>query len=1001
MPQCFFVTMATLALVRFASSQDAECLDCPHGQQPVDGGSSCGVCPDGTISHGGTAPCASCHAGRVPNNERSDCQACPPGRAASGATCETCPAGRYSSSSTHGACHECQAGRVPSAEQEYCVRCVAGEQPAADASACERCPAGWVSATNQAECHACGVGTTNNTEQSECVLCPPGSEAEGTMSNASWLGTGVCVGCPRGKYSTLEESCDVCPRGHVPSAEQSYCKRCVAGEEPNNVSVAGGYISDACEGCPAGRVSGTWEAECHGCPAGQVPNQEQGLCVLCPPGKESFGGSGDCRDCELGHYSTLLGSCHPCPAGQVPHTCAANDTECEGQGGSCDTCPEGKAPNEKDENGYEHYNCTLCEAGKQAKPGAAACSACAAGHHSTDGVLCKACLPPDVYNGMEPTQDQTGCVCREGHFNASLYAGLFPASNVSCVPCSPALLGPIADEVVCPGGHDSRLFPKRGFWLGAAQWQVGSDDAFIELDLDDVTALAGEVLGEKLWTDIGFPERDSCTKDTLSSRCRTAETGGDGESDGTCLCRISDFAYYCPSREICPGFTLSSKRKWRSNTSRVLGNMPFGCKENHAGALCGTCTGPFETRKMTGQVCARCESSQWWFVALLLVGYAIFTLFLDFKARQIHVHEDGAALGILTFFFQSLALFADKEGDNAFYGLARLANMEVLLNSEASDGTEICRLRVQPIFTWYMSVILTPCYLMLCAAAVFQIQGYVQARRAEEPVDGTDTLVPEGKIREFCSTQKQKLKDKYSSATALRFLRLRVLERADNQAVVSAHDSAIDFDESANGCSETVALRKWWEVCCEALKRKMLKKQRFRMLLEVMMFIYMGVAKNASKMIPWLTACRYIAVDTADSGHLCTGDSSDCICEGGACFAHVSTLDTTIGCSETYLHQVVATLILIGFVGGFPFWIIRRLRLEETSEAGQDAPSIGEDKQGRFTTMVRVAHIFTPENRQWMAYLLLRRVALVACFQLGSFWGGAIPLWGSDGKMVK
>ena len=38
--------VATLALVRFASSQDAECLDCPHGQQPVDGGSSCGACPD-------------------------------------------------------------------------------------------------------------------------------------------------------------------------------------------------------------------------------------------------------------------------------------------------------------------------------------------------------------------------------------------------------------------------------------------------------------------------------------------------------------------------------------------------------------------------------------------------------------------------------------------------------------------------------------------------------------------------------------------------------------------------------------------------------------------------------------------------------------------------------------------------------------------------------------------------------------------------------------------
>lgn len=57
-------------------------------------------------------------------------------------------------------------------------------------------------------------------------------------------------------------------------------------------------------------------------------------------------------------------------------------------------------------------------------------------------------------------------------------------------------------------------------------------------------------------------------------------------------------------------------------------------------------------------------------------------------------------------------------------------------------------------------------------------------------------------------------------------------------------------------------------------------------------------------------------------------------------------------------------------------------------------------KAGRFTTMVRVAHIFTPEHRGWMAYLLLRRVALVACWQLGSSYGGSIPVPGTQGGKI-
>ena len=650
------------------------------------------------------------------------------------------------------------------------MHCAAGEHPNAGRTACERCPAGQISMARQTECHACSRGTVNNTEQAECNLCPPGTEAEGAMENASWIGSGFCRDCTPGLYSTHATQCDSCPQGHVPSPQQSFCVQCVAGEQPNNVpSPGGGVISNACERCPVAEVSGTSRASCEACPVGRVPNGEQSECVMCPPGCEAAAaGTARCASCGAGNYSTLFGSCHTCPAGHVPHVCGAdlpscvatNQTEetCE-PAGSCDRCEAGRAPNSErtrcdscsdghvaksgddtcrtcppgevselvGSDGSEcglcpegqapdpatGWRCERCSPGRTARPGEQVCSLCPSGHHSkTHGSNCEMCS-----GGSEPNLQQTSCVCRADYFNASLYPHLYPlAEAAGCVPCDSRTLGEIAETVLCPGGlyqtgGEARLFATPGYWLGDTA--LKDDETEIELQPGSPTKDETVVLYNNV---LGFPfER----------------TGSPP--------RIAGFVYLCKK---CPGFTLTSRPAERPDVSSMNQSFEIDgacdsaavdwqcidggvCPEWSGGVLCSTCDSSslgLHMQKLPDQRCVLCEGSSYLYVAALLIGHAVFALFLDFKSRQIHVHEDGAALGILTFFLQSLALFADKEGDNAMYGIARLANLEIVTAGETEAGAPECRLDIGPFGSWYISVLWTPLYLFICSLVVFFIQ---------------------------------------------------------------------------------------------------------------------------------------------------------------------------------------------------------------------------------------------------------------------------------------
>jgi hypothetical protein len=111
-----------------------------------------------------------------------------------------------------------------------------------------------------------------------------------------------------------------------------------------------------------------------------------------------------------------------------------------------------------------------------------------------------------------------------------------------------------------------------------------------------------------------------------------------------------------------------------------------------------------------------------------------------------------------------------------------------------------------------------------------------------------------------------------------------------------------------------------------------------------------------------------------------------------------SSLDVQMRCSETYGPQALSVILLVTFTIGFPIYILKRVGggVEATGAGGA---AVTQTKAARFVTLVRVAHIFRPEHRGWMAYLLLRRVALVVCFQIGETYGGNIPLPGTGGKI--
>ena len=101
-----------------------------------------------------------------------------------------------------------------------------------------------------------------------------------------------------------------------------------------------------------------------------------------------------------------------------------------------------------------------------------------------------------------------------------------------------------------------------------------------------------------------------------------------------------------------------------------------------------------------------------------------------------------------------------------------------------------------------------------------------------------------------------------------------------------------------------------------------------------------GATKQAFRLIPGVTACQYI------DGHW------------------YSSLDVQMSCAETYGVQAVSMMLLCCFTAGFPVYILWRVqKIDAAVEGSMDTTARAGPKASRFTTMARVAHIFTSRHR--------------------------------------
>jgi hypothetical protein len=186
--------------------------------------------------------------------------------------------------------------------------------------------------------------------------------------------------------------------------------------------------------------------------------------------------------------------------------------------------------------------------------------------------------------------------------------------------------------------------------------------------------------------------------------------------------------------------------------------------------------------------------------------------------------------------------------------------------------------------------------------------------------------------------------------TQLRYLKLSVLLTDGDEFEAQLGDSAEPVQETGPQARQREAVQMWWRVSAVALRRKMMKKQLVRTLLEVSMFSYMGVTKKA------MSALLCTEVDGEQHSY--------------------SAMDTSVLCysGQNIVAQVIGWLVLIFFTFGFPVIIIWRLQfLQGRAEGSGEAVSKRKSKRvygwkpGRFTTMVRVAYFFDERHRGWIS----------------------------------
>lgn len=402
-------------------------------------------------------------------------------------------------------------------------------------------------------------------------------------------------------------------------------------------------------------------------------------------------------------------TCEPCPAGYTIDLAT---------GDHCVACPAGKFSNasmtmcENCDAGFTSTTssdeCSACPAGRSSYPGDPECQACDSGKYTAVAGL-PACEPCGYR--LTTNSNNTGCVCKPGYFDKTLYPKMRRRSVVAwkdqpteaeclggpcCVDCSrvicPADVCHVVDEtgeenvekcaedpssctlsctvkhscVQCPGGADGSpayMWPRKMYWVPEA--------ATLTID-----PLNGEVAKKRV--------------------------------DATEL--MSHVAVeQCHPHNICAGLPESnaSLTKQQLVDYEYCRQDPLQCCRNaevQHGTLCGLCKPGFRPHPASSR-CERCDSFAWGAVSLFFLRTTMMAIFFDFKARKINVEEEGGGLAILIFFAMQLSLYA-QTGKNHVFAVAQLL-ISTFLTLEPTDGefrSSECTFNLSPHGYFYFRV---------------------------------------------------------------------------------------------------------------------------------------------------------------------------------------------------------------------------------------------------------------------------------------------------------
>jgi hypothetical protein len=615
---------------------------------------------------------------------------------------------------------------------------------------------------------------------------------------------------------------------------------------------------------------------------------------------------------------------HPCPAGQ----------KCSAYSGSlwCEECP----PTLFSDDGIQ---CGACPAGKEPDNERKACVNCAPGKFSDGGKTrskCSRCphkavaLPDSTgcqqcIPGLEtPSERGTECVCLPG-----TWAGY--SSHNPCTLCS-------------------NMDKQRNV---VVQFEGPSANAYCP---GGPRELAGIFPRPGYW--FPAPLKES-------------------QSDARAIA-----VYSCQPPGSCTGLTGNLALACRG------GRPDSCCHKNHRGVLCAHCANSATQIKNAQGICIECPKS----TPRALIQRFLYLLglvaLLQWKAGQIDVDIQGARLGILTFFFQTLSLLSEQDGSKfgTLFGFASLFNI-----NQKSEGQQ-CSLRFDYLQNFYLNVLWIPLILLMLAVAMSLWADWRNKRHSGPSCfeKHGQRCISAGPKRSNCCSCCESCRDKVELAIQKLLMpptwKLAFLTTASSRDGTTQQPSSMTEDEFK-------AHQLWWQASCDALHSALAQKYFWRLILEIMMFSYIGVTKNAVAMFMChrVEGVLYSVVDMAARCDTPEHRLAQTVAMG-VVLSFSLGLPILIQCKTAPEHRASRFLnALVGLSIGVLFSVWVHLGQVEVLMAGLACSCIGyfgtwiardfgvwkcclrsesskrsRLKPFRFVTFVRVSHVFNDKSRNWM-----------------------------------